>query len=66
MDCHEWPIWCEETRSRSNRACVFSDEPGIYLEGELRVRLEDDWHVTEDGATMFTPASPSIEQPFGK
>jgi hypothetical protein len=30
------------------------------------VRLEDDMHITEDGARLFTPPSPSLEQPFGK
>ena len=44
---------------------VFSDEPGIYIKGEFGVRLEDDMHVTENGAELFTPQSPSIEDPFG-
>lgn len=44
---------------------VFSDEPGIYIRGEFGVRLEDDLHVTENGAELLTPTSPSLEQPFG-
>jgi len=44
---------------------VFSDEPGIYIRGEFGVRLEDDMHVTADGAELLTPQSPSIEEPFG-
>jgi len=28
------------------------------------VRLEDHFHVTEDGAAWFTPPSPAIDQPF--
>jgi Xaa-Pro dipeptidase len=43
---------------------VFSDEPGIYIKGEFGVRLEDDMHITENGAELFTPQSPSPEQPF--
>jgi len=43
----------------------FSDEPGIYIRGEFGVRLEDDMHITEDGAKLFTPQSPSLEDPFG-
>ena len=43
---------------------VFSDEPGVYIRGEFGVRLEDDMHVTENGAELFTPQSPSIESPF--
>jgi Xaa-Pro dipeptidase len=44
---------------------TFSDEPGIYLPGEFGVRLEDDMHITDEGALWYTPQSPSIEQPFG-
>lgn len=44
---------------------TFSDEPGIYIAGEFGVRLEDDMHITADGARWFTPQSPSIERPFG-
>jgi len=45
---------------------VFSDEPGIYIPGEFGVRLEDDIHITENGAELLTPASPSLENPFGE
>jgi len=46
---------------------TFSDEPGIYIRGEFGVRLEDDMHITEDGgAKLFTPQSPSLEEPFGR
>jgi Xaa-Pro dipeptidase len=30
------------------------------------VRLEDDMHITENGAELFTPQSASLEEPFGK
>jgi RimJ/RimL family protein N-acetyltransferase len=43
-----------------------SDESGIYIRGEFGIRLEDDMHVTENGAELFTPQSPSLEDPFGK
>jgi Xaa-Pro dipeptidase len=45
---------------------TFSDEPGIYITGEFGVRLEDDWVVTPNGGEMFTPQSPSLEDPFAK
>lgn len=33
----------------------FSCEPGVYIEGEVGVRLEDCWHVGQDGkANLFT------------
>ncbi|MDH4045460.1 MAG: M24 family metallopeptidase, partial [Gemmatimonadota bacterium] len=44
---------------------AFSDEPGIYLPGEFGVRLEDDMVITDDGAELLTPQSPSLEDPFG-
>jgi Xaa-Pro dipeptidase len=44
---------------------VFSDEPGIYIPGEFGIRLEDDMLITEDGAELFTPQSPSLTAPFG-
>jgi Xaa-Pro dipeptidase len=43
-----------------------SNEPGIYIRGEFGVRLEDDMHITENGAELFTPQSLSLEDPFGK
>ena len=46
------------------KGMIFSDEPGIYIKGEFGVRLEDDMHITESGAELLTPTSPSLEQPF--
>jgi Xaa-Pro dipeptidase len=66
MDGHEWPYLVRGSATPLAAGMCFSDEPGIYIEGEFGVRLEDDWHVTETGATMFTPQSPSLEDPFGR
>jgi Xaa-Pro dipeptidase len=43
---------------------TFSDEPGVYIPGEFGVRLEDDMHILEDRAELFTPQSPSLDHPF--
>jgi Xaa-Pro dipeptidase len=64
MDMHEWPYLVRGNTTPLAPGMCFSDEPGIYLSREFGVRLEDDWHVTEDGGKMFTPQSPSLEQPF--
>ncbi|KAL7411402.1 peptidase M24, structural domain-containing protein [Mrakia frigida] len=32
----------------------FSNEPGVYIEGEIGVRLEDCWHMEDRGAVSFT------------
>jgi Xaa-Pro dipeptidase len=64
MDMHEWPYLVRGNATLMAAGMCFSDEPGIYIPGEFGVRLEDDWHVTEDGGKMFTPQSPSLEHPF--
>ena len=71
MDGHEWPYlvknnmfgWAKALKLQPGM--VFSDEPGIYIPEEFGVRLEDDMHITPDGAELFTAQSPSIEDPFG-
>jgi Xaa-Pro dipeptidase len=65
MDMHEWYYLVQGNKRALETGMTFSDEPGIYLPGEFGVRLEDDMHITGDGARWFTPQSPSIEQPFG-
>jgi Xaa-Pro dipeptidase len=70
MDGHEWPYlvknnmygWAKDIKAQAGM--VFSDEPGIYIRGEFGVRLEDDMFITENGAELMTPQSPSIEEPF--
>jgi Xaa-Pro dipeptidase len=64
MDGHEWPYLVRGNTTPLAAGMCFSDEPGIYITGEFGVRLEDDWHLTEDGGKMFTPQSPSLEHPF--
>src|SRR5438477_7135627 len=65
MDGHEWPYLVRGNRTLLGPGMTFSDEPGIYIAGEFGVRLEDDMHITENGAKLFTPQSPSLEDPFG-
>lgn len=42
----------------------FSNEPMIVVPGRFGVRLEDHFHVTQDGAQWFTRPQPSIDRPF--
>ena len=65
MDGHEWPYLVRGNTIPLARGMTFSDEPGIYVHGEFGVRLEDDMHITESGAELFTPQSPSLEDAFG-
>jgi Xaa-Pro dipeptidase len=65
MDGHEWPYLVKGNVTPLVPGNTFSDEPGIYVPGEFGVRLEDCMFITEDGAELFTPQSPSLEDPFG-
>jgi Xaa-Pro dipeptidase len=65
IDGHEWPYLVRGNTTLLAPNMTFSDEPGIYIPGEFGIRLEDDMHITESGAELFTPQSPSIEDPFG-
>jgi Xaa-Pro dipeptidase len=66
MDGHEWPYLVRGNSTKLQANVTTSNEPGIYIRGEFGIRLEDDMHVTEEGAELFTPQSPSVEDPFGK
>ncbi|HET6935908.1 MAG TPA: Xaa-Pro peptidase family protein [Candidatus Angelobacter sp.] len=64
MDGHEWPYLVRGDTLPLAPGMCFSDEPGIYIRGEFGVRLEDDMHITENGAELFTGPSKSLEEPF--
>jgi len=64
LDGHEWPYLVKGNTLKLEPGMTFSDEPGIYIPGEFGVRLEDDMVITADGAELFTPQSPSLEEPF--
>ena len=64
LDMHEWPYLVGGNTQLIQPNMVFSDEPGIYIEHKFGIRLEDDMHITEDGAELFTPQSPSLDHPF--
>ena len=64
MEVHE-PVYLVhgETTPLAPGMC-FSDEPGIYIPGKFGVRIEDCWHLTENGPKFFTQPPPSIDRPF--
>lgn len=64
MDGHEWPYLVKGNKLPMKPHMTFSDEPGIYIPGEFGLRLEDDLHILDDGAELFTPQSTSLEKPF--
>jgi Xaa-Pro dipeptidase len=65
IDGHEWPYLVRGSTTPLAPNMTFSDEPGIYIQGEFGIRLEDDMRITENGAELFTAQSPSLEDPFG-
>ena len=70
MDGHEWPYLVEHNMFGWTKTVTlkpgmtFTNEPGIYIPGEFGIRLEDDMVITGSGAELFTPQSPSIDDPF--
>lgn len=65
LDGHEWPYLVPGNPQKLAPGMTFSNEPGVYLPGRFGVRLEDDMLLTDTGAELFTPQSPSLQDPFG-
>ena len=66
MDGHEWPYLVRGNTTKLQANMTTSNEPGIYIRGEFGVRIEDDMHITENRAELFTPQTRSLEDPFGR
>nr|WP_293501426.1 Xaa-Pro peptidase family protein [Roseateles sp.] len=66
LSVHEAPYLVRgDTRALAPGMCC-SNEPMIVVPGRFGVRLEDHFHVTEDGARWFTPPSVAIDRPFSE
>ena len=63
MDGHENPYLVRSDTTPLAAGMCFSDEPGLYIPGEFGIRLEDCWHMTEQGPKLFTELAKSIDQP---
>jgi Xaa-Pro dipeptidase len=63
MDGHEWTYLVKGNRTALRPGMTFSDEPGIYIPGELGVRHEDIIVITETGAENLTRWTGSPEDP---
>jgi Xaa-Pro dipeptidase len=66
LSIHEAPYLVRGDRTPLQPGMCFSNEPMIVVPGAFGVRLEDHFHVTEDGAAWFTEPQPSLETPFGE
>jgi Xaa-Pro aminopeptidase len=61
LDEHEDPYIVKGNREPLQAGMCFSIEPGIYLEGEFGVRIEDIITVTDTGAARLNRASRDLE-----
>ncbi len=66
MSIHEMPYLVRGDRTVLQPGMCCSNEPMIVVPGRFGVRLEDHFHITDDGAAWFTPPSPAIDQPFAE
>jgi Xaa-Pro dipeptidase len=63
MDGHEWTYLVRGNQTPLRPGMCFSNEPGIYVYGELGVRHEDIITITADGARGLTKWSGTPEEP---
>lgn len=64
LSIHEAPYLVRGDRTPLAPGMCFSDEPMIVIPGQFGIRLEDHFHVTEDGAAWFTEPQAAIDAPF--
>ena len=63
LDGHEWTNLVRGNKTPLQAGMCFSNEPMIVLPGEFGCRIEDCFHVTDQGGKPFTPPSPAIDRP---
>jgi len=63
MDGHEWTYFVRGNTTKLRPGMCFSDEPGIYIYGEIGIRHEDCIFISEAGAENFTKWSGTPEEP---
>ena len=65
LSIHEPAYLVKGDRTPLAPGMCFSNEPMIVVPDRFGIRLEDHFHVTDEGAAWFTEPSPSIDAPFG-
>jgi Xaa-Pro aminopeptidase len=63
MDGHEWTYLVPGNDTKLRPGMCFSDEPGIYIPGEMGIRHEDIICITEAGAEGMAAWTGSPEEP---
>lgn len=64
LDGHEPAYLVHGDSTPLEAGMCFSDEPGIYVPGEFGIRLEDCWHMSGSGPTLFTALAASLDRPI--
>ncbi len=54
LDIHEYPYVGKKNLDTVKEGMVFTVEPGVYLEGEFGIRIEDMCYVEREGARIIT------------
>ena len=62
LDGHEWPYLCRGQNIVLEENMTFSNEPGIYIPGEIGMRLEDCMRITKNGGVFFAKRQKSLEE----
>jgi Xaa-Pro aminopeptidase len=60
LEIHEGPRLGARSEEILEAGMVVTVEPGIYLAGEVGIRIEDTVLVTQAGAEILTPVSKEI------
>jgi len=60
LNGHEFPYLVQGNNLPLQAGMTFSNEPGIYIAGEIGVRLEDCIYITETKAEFFTKPAKDI------
>jgi Xaa-Pro dipeptidase len=63
LDGHEWTNFVRGNTTKLRPGMCFSDEPGIYIYGEMGIRHEDTIFIGENGAENMTKWTGTPEEP---
>lgn len=61
IDVHEAPTLSASADGELRPGMVVTVEPGIYLRGEFGIRIEDAYHITQNGAERLTQSSRDLK-----
>lgn len=58
LEVHEAPLLSFRSKETLSVGDVVTVEPGVYFPGKGGLRLEDDYHISENGSVCLTPHLP--------